>query len=60
MAQLARSKDAVILTLFFGPEIVHVLLNNVAHVPDLRYHFFFLPALVKDGHTIEGRPTEVV
>ena len=39
---------------------MQVLLTNVAHVPDLRYHLFSLPTLVKNGHTFEGRPTRVV
>ena len=37
-----------------------MLLTNVAHVPDLHYHLFALPALVKNGHTFEGRPTGIV
>ena len=44
----------------FGNGLVQVLLTNVAHVPDLRYHLFSLPTLVKNGHTFEGRPTGVV
>ena len=30
------------------------MLTNVAHVPDLRYHIFSLPALVNNSHTSEG------
>ena len=37
-----------------GNGLVQVLLTNVAHVPKLRYHLFFLPTLVKNGHTFEG------
>ena len=36
-----------------------VLLYDVAHVPDLRYHLFSLPALIKNGHVFEGSPTRV-
>ena len=43
-----------------GKGLVQVLLTNVAHVPDLRYHLFSLPTLVKNGHTCEGRPTGIV
>ena len=43
-----------------GNAFVQVLLTNVAHVPDLRYHLFSLPTVVKNGHTFEGRPTGVV
>ena len=43
-----------------GNGLVQVTLTNVAHVPDLRHHLFSLPTLVKNGHTFEGRPTEVV
>ena len=39
---------------------MQVWLTNVAHVPDLRYHLFSLPTVVKNGHTFEGRPTGVV
>ena len=37
-----------------------VLLTNVAHVPDVRHHLFSLPTLIKNGHTFEGRPTDIV
>ena len=40
--------------------LVRVTLTNVAHVPDLRYHLFSLPTLVKHGHTFEGRPAGIV
>ena len=43
-----------------GNGLVQVLLTNVAHVPDLRYHLFSLPTLGKNGHTFQGRPTGVV
>ena len=43
-----------------GNDLVQVLLTNVAHVPDLRYHLFSLPTLVKNGHTFEGRPSGIV
>ena len=43
-----------------GSGLVHVFLTNVAHVPDLRYHLFSLPTLVKNGHTFEERPTGIV
>ena len=43
-----------------GKGLVQVLLTNVAHVPDLRYHLFSLPTLVKNGHAFEGRPTGIV
>ena len=43
-----------------GNGLVQVLLTNVAHVPDLRYHLFSLPTLVKNGHTFEGRPSGIV
>ena len=43
-----------------GNGLVQVLPTNVAHVPDLRYHIFFLPTVVKNGHTFEGRPTGIV
>ena len=43
-----------------GKGLVQLLLTNVAHVPDLRYHLFSLPTLVKNGHTLEGRPTGIV
>ena len=43
-----------------GNGLVRVTLTNVAHVPDLRYHLFSLPTLVKHGHTFEGRPAGVV
>ena len=40
---------------------MEVLITNVAHVPDLRYHPSPLPTLVvENGHTFEGRPTGVV
>ena len=39
---------------------MQVLLTNVAHVPDLRYHLFSLPTLVKNGHTFEGSPSVIV
>ena len=39
---------------------MQVLLTNVAYAPDLRYHIFPLPTLVKNGLTSEGRPTGVV
>ena len=35
------------------------LLTNGAHVSDLRYHFFSLPTLIKNGHAFRGRPTWV-
>ena len=37
-----------------------VVLTNVAHVPDLRYHLFSLPTFIKNGHVFEGRPTGVI
>ena len=40
--------------------LVQVLLTNVAHVPDLRYHLFSRPTLVKNGQTFEGQPTGIV
>ena len=40
--------------------LVQVTLTNVAHVPDLRYHLFSLPTLVKHDHTFEGRPAGIV
>ena len=43
-----------------GNGLVQVTLTNVAHVPDLRYHLFFLPTFVKHGHTFEGRPAGIV
>ena len=43
-----------------GNGLVQVLMTNVAHVPDLRYHLFSLPTLVKNGHTFEGRPSGIV
>ena len=43
-----------------GNGLVRVTLTNVAHVPDLRYHLFSLPTLVKHGHTFEGRPAGIV
>ena len=39
---------------------MQALLTNVAHVPDIRYHLFSLPTLVKNGHTFEGRRTGIV
>ena len=35
-------------------------MTNVAHVPDLRYHLFSLPTLVKHGHTFEGHPAGII
>ena len=46
------------INIVFG--LVRVTLTNVAHVPDLRYHLFPLPTLVKHGHTFEGRPAGIV
>ena len=43
-----------------GNGLVQVTLTNVACVPDLRYHLFYLPTLVKHGHTFEGCPTGIV
>ena len=43
-----------------GNGLVQVLLTNVEHVPDLRYHIFSLPTLVKNGQRHEGHPTGVV
>ena len=43
-----------------GNGLVQVMLTNVAHVPDLRYHLFSPPTLVKHGHTFEGRPAGIV
>ena len=43
-----------------GNGLVQALLTNVAHVPDIRYHLFSLPTLVKNGHTFEGRRTGIV
>ena len=43
-----------------GNGLVQVTLTNVAHVPDLRYHLFSLPTLVRHGHTFEGRPAGIV
>ena len=40
--------------------LVQVLLTNVAHVSDLRYHLFYLPTLAENGHTFKRRPTGVV
>ena len=40
--------------------LVDVLLTNVAHVPDLRYHLFSLPTLIKNGHLFEVRPTDII
>ena len=37
-----------------------MLLTNVAHVPDLLYHLFPLPTLVKNVHSLGGRPTGIV
>ena len=36
------------------------MLTDVAHVPDLRYHLFSLPTLIKSGRVFDGRPTGVV
>ena len=38
-------------------DLVHVLLTNVAHVPDLRYHLFSLPTRIKKGYVFEWRPS---
>ena len=43
-----------------GNDLVQVLITNVAHVPNLRYHLLFLPTFVKNGHTSERLPTRVV
>ena len=43
-----------------GTGLARLMLTNVAHVPDLRYHLFSLPNLVKNDHTFEGRPAGVV
>ena len=43
-----------------GNALVQVTLTNIAHVPDLRYHLFSLPTLVKNGHTFEVRPAGIV
>ena len=43
-----------------GNGIVQVLITNVAHVLDLRYHPLSPLTLVKKGHTFEGCPTGVV
>ena len=43
-----------------GNGLVRVTLTNVAHVPDLRYHLFSLPTLVKHGHNFERRPAGIV
>ena len=37
-----------------GP--VDVLLKDVAHLPDRRYHLSFLPALIKNGHVFRREP----
>ena len=37
-----------------------VLLTIAAHVPDLRYHLFSLPALIKNDHAFKGRLTGVI
>ena len=42
-----------------GNGLVDVLLKDVAHVPDLRYHLFSLPTLVKNGHAFDKTPTGV-
>ena len=38
---------------------VRVILTNVAHEPDLRYHLFSLPTLAKNGHIFEGHPAGI-
>ena len=43
-----------------GNGLVQVTLTTIAHVPDLRYHLFSLPTLVKHGHAFEGRPAGIV
>ena len=43
-----------------GNGLVRVMLRNFAHVPDIRYHLFSLPILVKHGHTFEGLPAGIV
>ena len=43
-----------------GNGLVDVLLTNVAHVPDLSYHLFSLPTLIKNGHAFEGRYTDII
>ncbi|CAN0500014.1 unnamed protein product [Scytosiphon promiscuus] len=41
-----------------GNGFVQVPITSVAHVPDLRYHLFSLPTLVKNGHTFKkGAPS---
>ena len=50
--------STVILTLSFRPEIlIDLLLNVVAHVPDLRFRMHSLPTLPANGHIFGGRPT---
>ena len=42
-----------------GNGLVNMLLTNVTHVSDLRYHSFSLPALIKNGYVFEGcRPSK--
>ena len=42
-----------------GNGLVNMLLTNVTHVTDLRYHSFSLPALIKNGYVFEGcRPSK--
>ena len=43
-----------------GNGLVQVLLTIASHVPDLRYHLFSLPTLIKNDHTFEGRPPRIV
>ena len=43
-----------------GNGLGRVMLTNVAHVPDFLYLILSLPTLVKNGHTFEGRPAEIV
>ena len=37
-----------------------VVLTNIAHVPDLEYHFSFLPTLIENGRILDERPTGVI
>ena len=59
-ARTIKGYDDIYFVFRSGNGHVQITLTNIAHVPDLQYHLFSPPTLVKHGHTFEGHPAGIV